>query len=182
MTLGVREMARQLDCAPSLVSRYKGRGMPMVTPATARAWMRDNVARDPRSSLADGGAADQPENPARVADYQASRARREQAEAELAELKLQRERGEVLDQAQALQAIYTAFRQLRDSSMLMGRKLAPTLASMTDVREIRLLLERSQAEVLEAFVQRTLQSLVDGLNRAPLQTPDDLLAFTEVQP
>jgi hypothetical protein len=180
MTLGVREMARQLDCAASLVSRYKARGMPMSTTADARAWMRENVARDPRSTLALDAvpAADAP--PSTADSYHDARARREQAEAELAELKLKRENGQVLDRDSSLQAVSTAFRQLRDTMMLLGRRLAPTLASMSDVREIRLALERAHAESLSAFSERTLQTLANALAGEGVNLP--ALESSQTQP
>lgn len=107
-------------------------------------------------------------------DYSSSRARRERAEAAMAELELAKISGKVLDREGGLRAVYTKFRELRDSCMVLGRKLSPKLAAMSDEREIRIAVDRAVAEVFETFARRSLQSLADGLNGAPAAVPPDL--------
>lgn len=107
-------------------------------------------------------------------DYKVMRARRERADAMMAELELAKVSGKVLDRESALRAIFTKFRELRDSSTSLGRRLAPVLVPMTDAREIRIAIDRAQAEIFETFVRRSLQGLVDQLNGTPTTLPDEV--------
>lgn len=132
--IGVREMARQLGCAASLVHRYKGRGMPLESVDLARAWIRDNVRPGPRSRLGSGGPA-APRSP-KADTYQAARARREMAEAEMAELEARRRAGALVNKAEVERGAFDAFRELRDATINALRDVADRLVGMTDVREI----------------------------------------------
>jgi hypothetical protein len=107
-------------------------------------------------------------------DYRSNRARRERADAQMAELDLAKAMGKVLDRESALRAVFTKFRELRDSSMSLGRRIAPVLAPMTDAREIRIAIDRAQAEIFETFVRRSLQSLVDQVSGVPVQLPAEV--------
>lgn len=107
-------------------------------------------------------------------DYRTMRTRRERADALMAELELAKVSGRVLDRESALRAIYTKFRELRDSSMSLGRRLAPVLASMTDEREIRIAIDRAQAEIFDSFVRRSLQNLASQLSGAPTVLPAEV--------
>ena len=112
-------------------------------------------------------------------DYRSMRTRRERADAIMAELELAKASGKVLDRESALRAIFGKFRELRDSSTSLGRRLAPVLAPMTDAREIRIAIDRAQAEIFESFVRRSLQGLVDQLTGAPTMLPADVRAAPE---
>jgi hypothetical protein len=127
MTLGVRAMARELGCAPSLVSRYKGAGMPLETTAAAREWLAANVRPDPRTPFSP------PPPPADLGeDFQAARARREAAEADLAELKLAEQRGELV-RAADVRAIYARrAAALRDGLRQIPARVASVVAAESD--------------------------------------------------
>ena len=136
---------------------------PPAAPATSRG---DKPGGDKPGGEGDGDGAED--------DYRSMRARRERADAMMAEIELAKVSGKVLDREPAMRAIYTKFRELRDSCMVIGRRLAPQLAAMTDAREIRIVLERAQADAFEIFVTRSLQSLADQLHGVPTRLPDDV--------
>lgn len=140
----------------------------------ARADSGGKAAAAPTASPAATKPASSPET-APGEGYQDHRTRRERAEALMAELELEKASGKTLDREAALRSVFAAFRQLRDSGMVLGRRMAPMLAAMTDPREIRIAIDRAQADVYDSFAQRTLQSLVDGLAGAAKPLPPDLL-------
>jgi CBS domain-containing protein len=112
-------------------------------------------------------------------DYHTMRSRRERAEAMMAEIDLAKASGKVLDREPALRAIFTKYRELRDTALVLGRRLAPVVAPMTDEREIRITIDRAMAEVFERFVQRSLQPLVDGVTGSPVSVPPEVSAAPE---
>lgn len=127
MTLGVRKMAESVRRAPSLISRYKGRGMPMDSAEGALKWMRENVRDDPRFPRDDGdGQEDEAEE---AADYKKSRARREAAEAEIAELKLLELRGDLVRLAVVRAAVSRRAAAMRESFMQLPARVVPLLVA-----------------------------------------------------
>lgn len=147
MGLGVREMARQLGCAASLVSRYKGQGMPLDSAAAARAWMDENVRRDIRTAFRRDRLDDAAD------DYQSARVRRERAEAELAELRLAELQGQLVradDWAAALAKRAAAF---REGLLQIPARLSAQLAAESDQARIHTLLEDELRQVMEQLTQ-----------------------------
>jgi hypothetical protein len=126
----------------------------------------------------DDGAGQKPEQTKSDDDsYQAARRQREFAEASLAELRLAKELKNAIDRERSFQAIFTAFRSLRDSLMVIGRKSAPSLHSMSDARTVQLAVDAAIRDTLNAFVARTLPSLLLQLTgTAGHAVPGDLLA------
>lgn len=92
--------------------------------------------------------------------YHAARARREAAEAQIAELELARALEKVIEVGPAMAAVFTAFRSLRDAGMVLGRKLASQLAPMADAREIQHAIDAAQREIFDTFARKTLPGLL----------------------
>lgn len=107
-------------------------------------------------------------------DYNTHRTRRERVELERAELELAKLKKTVLDREPALQAIFTRFRELRDAGLVLGRRIAPVVAPLSDEREIRVQIDRAVSEVFDTFARRTLQTLVDTLCERTTVLPDDI--------
>lgn len=85
--------------------------------------------------------------------YAASRALREAYQARLAKLEFEERSGKLVDAAEVKSRAFRLARSARDSLMTMPDRLAPILASSTDVQEVhRLLLED---------IERTCQRLAD---------------------
>lgn len=110
-----------------------------------------------------------------VTSYHVAKTIRETAEARLAQIRLQRAQNEVLDRDEALRAIQSKFRELRDIAMVLGRSLAPVLAAMTDPREIRIAIDRAQAEIFDGFVRRSLRPLANQLAGKQTDLAADIL-------
>ncbi|HKJ74361.1 MAG TPA: hypothetical protein VKA19_09625 [Alphaproteobacteria bacterium] len=81
-------------------------------------------------------------------DYSEARARREAAQAELAELELRRKRGEFLDRAEAEHALQEAGQIVKDRLAARNRRLGPQLAAEADGRKIARILNESDRAVL----------------------------------
>ena len=91
--------------------------------------------------------------------YSAERARREAAEAHLAELKLAQQRGETLSRSDVARATFDIFRTLRDTLQALPARHADELAAETDPR----LLAYRLREVLNG----ALASVAAKLNAPP---------------
>lgn len=87
-------------------------------------------------------------------DYQASRSRREKAEAEMAELKLQEQLGQVVN-AEAARAEYAKHvSAVRDAALQLGGRLAPIFAAEIDVAKIQAMLDAELRAVLALFAEK----------------------------
>jgi len=100
-----------------------------------------------------------PAAPAAVNHYQDARTRREQAEAEKAELELARMAGRVIERAPAQQAVYDAFHALRDSVLATARRVAPACIGLNDTRELEHLIAAELRKSFQAFETRMLATL-----------------------
>lgn len=94
-------LARALGLSPAVVSRLRRRGMPVDSVEAAQAWRAANV-RPRMAPVAEGAGLD-------VADYASAKAAREHAEAQLAELRLERECAALVRATDAA-AAWAAFR------------------------------------------------------------------------
>lgn len=139
-------------------------------------WAKNTRARaDSKAPSADRpapgpeGATAKPDTPAGPAagaqaalpldDYTASRARRERADAERAEIEVAKMAGRLIDREQVTAAVFDAFRSLRDRLMVVPRRCAPGLVGMVEVREIELLI----ADELRRALGPDEQAAVDAL-------------------
>jgi hypothetical protein len=142
-------------------------------------WAKNTRARGDSGSKAKGAGGNQPAQPPEGAgggeDYSSMRARRERAEAMMAEIELAKASGTVLDRESSIRAIFTKFRELRDDAAGLGRRLAPQLVPMRDEREIRIAIDRALAECFDSFAKRQLQSLSDRLHGKATPVPPDLV-------
>lgn len=103
---------------------------------------------------------------AAATSFHVARTLRETEEARIAKLKRLELERTLIAADPALTAMFTAFRGLRDNSMPIGRRLAGRLASMTDPREIQLLIEDEIRQVFTTFAERTLEQVQARLGRS----------------
>lgn len=94
--------------------------------------------------------------------YWESKARREGALAELAELELSKRRGELVDRVRVESAAFSIGRMLRDAVLGLPTQLAPEIASMTDAFEI----ETKLRESLRRVFSDTIKLTADDLDKA----------------
>jgi len=83
--------------------------------------------------------------------YADSRARRERADAEQAEMKAARMAGSLVDRAAVELAVSDAFAALRDRVMAVPRRSAPAVVGLSDVRAVEARMEADLRGAFEAY-------------------------------
>lgn len=109
----------------------------------------DANLRVPRGDASDGGD-DEPD----VEDYYTVKARRERAEADLAELKLAEQRGELVRVADVRAAWAKRASALRESILQVPSRLSPVLAAKADQAECH--------DILQTELHAVLSQLTEG--------------------
>jgi hypothetical protein len=163
---GCDEKAVRKAIAEGRITAVEIDGRKMIDPAVADIqW-----AKNTRARVDSGRAPDKPAGKTRGSDdlveeasYFANRARREAAEAQMAELALAKELGQVIEREPAVSAVFTAFRALRDGGLVIGRKLAARVAAMSDAREVQAEIDAAQRELFDTFARRTLPAVIEQL-------------------
>lgn len=126
-------IARHLKVSGALITRYTEQGMPQTSLADAEAWYLENVNRRIR--------------PEAIPDYQESRARREAAEAELAELKAAQLRRELVPVADVERQWSGEAGRVREAFLQLADRLAPVL----EMRPIGFIRQTLDAEVRQVL-------------------------------
>jgi phage terminase Nu1 subunit (DNA packaging protein) len=126
--------------------------MPTYSVEAARAWRAQHVAPVPGAKPAEP-AAGLPEaamaTTTRPAAYEASRARREAAEAAMAELREGELRGELI-RVEAVRAVWASrIVSTRDALLQIPSRLAPVLAAETNLATVTQLLDDELRQALE---------------------------------
>lgn len=103
--------------------------------------------------------------------YHVAKTLREAAEAKIAQLKLAQMQRVLIDADGAARAVTTAFRELRDGTMVIGHKLAATLATLSDASDIQAAIDTAVRDVFDSFALRTLPSLQQRIAAAEGETP-----------
>jgi hypothetical protein len=158
---GCDEKAVRKAIAEGRITAVELDGRKMIDAAVADIqWAQNTRARaDSRKQGQKAAAA----TPADDASYAALRTRREAAEAQMAELALAKELGNVIEREPAVSAVFTAFRALRDGGLVIGRKLAANVAAMSDTREVQAAIDAALRELFDTFSRRTLPALLAQL-------------------
>jgi hypothetical protein len=86
-----------------------------------------------------------------VADYWVHRAKKEAANAALAELKVQQERGKLLDRDDLEEAIFNMYRMTRDRLLSTADRLAHVLVNVASERQVRDIVRREITEALQGL-------------------------------
>jgi phage terminase Nu1 subunit (DNA packaging protein) len=172
-----KQLAQALGISPAMVTKLMKRGMPVDSIERATKWRKrhlevsrtkgnrmdknfrggagESVSADQVPLLAPSEQGSESTSPGAVDgksdDFASSRARREKAEADRAELSVARELGKVADVDAVMRGVFDAFRSLRDAMMGISRKLAPQVATMHDAREIELAIDKAVREALITF-------------------------------
>lgn len=152
------QLAEALGVDPALITRYKRRGMPVGSIAEAQAWKADNV----RARVTRGAKPDAAAGAGAVPGYGDHRARREAAEADMAELEAKRKAGALMAVEPAERATFEAFRELRDATFSSIRSAAPQVLGLTEVREVQHLLEDALRAAYADFEARMQHRLAEA--------------------
>ena len=91
--------------------------------------------------------------------YRRSQARREAANALLAEIEVETAKARLVERSTVESAVFEAFRALRDRVMAAPRRCAPTVAPLTDLREIEAVIADELRRSFEAFEQHISEQL-----------------------
>lgn len=133
---------------------------PAPAPAPAAAAVDQAEQRHLLDDPAAAGA--QPPAPAAApvvrSEYQDARTRREQAEAELAQIELMKARGKVLDADSTLRAVQSAHIAVRTELMSLADRLTPLVLGLTDRRRVWELIQ-AECERSASNVQQKAQQL-----------------------
>ena len=137
------ELAAALGLSPGRITALKRKGMPLFSIEAARAWRAQHIAPVPgtKTTAPTGSPAADPDKTTPPAGYEQSRARREAAEASMAEMREAELRGELI-QVAAVKAVWAArLTSTRDALLQIPSRLAPVLAAETDLAAVTQLLE-----------------------------------------
>lgn len=137
-----------------------------VDPVAADAqWARNTRVRvNSRQRPADAAAMDQPAAPAAPQEtYEAARRRRELAEAQLAELKLAEQQGDLVRVGAVRTQVAKLAAGLREGLMQIPARLAPVLAAETDAGKVHDALVAELRQVLEQVTDlQPASAVVEG--------------------
>lgn len=100
-----------------------------------------------------------------VAGYDASRARREEAEAAIAEMKLAEMEGKFLIKDDVGAAVFEIARALRDGLTNSARRIAADVAALSSAEECETVIEREHRALLESMT-RTISMKLDVTDEA----------------
>lgn len=128
-------------------------GRDAATAAPAQAAMPLNASAE---GMGQGVATETPDAAPAKADngYADARTARERAEAAMAELKLGKESGRLVERSAVELAVREAFGALRDRLLSMPREAAPGVVGMADVRQIELKLEEHMRKAFEGYEEQ----------------------------
>lgn len=167
------ELARELGVSPAAIAKARNSGR--LTPidgkfdlAVARIQWNANRKRAPRSqeagpspAVAAHRSAETPAGVDTAADYWTSKARREAAEAELAELKAAEQRGELVRKVRVERELAGRLVALRESLEALADRLAPVLAAEPNAGACRRLIRDEHRAALAGFTAE-LSTAVDA--------------------
>ncbi len=98
-----------------------------------------------------------------AAGYYVAKAQREASEAGIAQLRLEQMQGNLIDRDATVQAVFTAFRMLRNQMLFLPRKLSGQLLNKTSPRDVQQILEAEVRAALDQFQRKTLASLAGNV-------------------
>lgn len=163
MGMMLKELAAALGISAATVTRNVQDGMPTDSPEAARSWRAENCRARISPARAGQPAADAapppphvaqpPAEPGTVDDYYVSRARRESAEAHLAELKLAELQGRLVDRDAMRSAHSRSAVAFRDALLQLAARMAPLLVAESNQATIQQMLEAEHRHALKQFAE-----------------------------
>ena len=156
-------LGRALNLSPPAITKLKRQGMPVHSIEAAQAWRveRQSVARrKPGPAVPSPSAAPPPPQMGEGAygtmpSYNESRARREAGEAQLAELKLAEERGDLVRALSARAAAQKRYAGLREALLQLPARVVPLLVANPDAASMDKILRTEIVAALEQLTSRT---------------------------
>jgi phage terminase Nu1 subunit (DNA packaging protein) len=127
------QIASALGLTQGRIAQLKKAGMPMDSIPSARRWHEDRIAARPSVASA---AAQEPRTPSPrkpPEDYRLARARRESAEADMAERKAAELSGELVRRSLIVAAAERKANAVKESLLQLPAQLAPVVAVESDI-------------------------------------------------
>lgn len=161
--LSQRQLARDLDRAPSLITKYKAQGMPVHSAEAARAWMDKHIGVNfrkreeesparfegagivvpPRHSRWQGSDSDE--------SFDEARRRTEVAKADLLELELAMKAETVVEAAKVRAEFARQISAVREAILQLPARLAPVVVAQAALSDVQQLLEVELRQALDQF-------------------------------
>lgn len=116
-----------------------------------RARANGKTAASPGGGDGGAGAESVPGSKAKPAGYDTSRARREEAEAKISEMKLAEMQGKYLLKEDVAAAVFEIARALRDGLTNSARRIAADVAALSTGEECEVVVEREHRALLESM-------------------------------
>lgn len=163
-----KDLAAVLGVTPATVTRDAAAGMPTHDIDAARRWRQENRrarvspppraghAQPPEGAVAAGPAqmpGRQPEPDDDGGDYWTNRARRERAEADLAELKLAEQMGQLVRAADVRSSLSKRLAATREALLQIPARLAPVLAAESDQGRVHDLIQHELHAALQQVTE-----------------------------
>ena len=171
-------LADLMNLSKSAVSRNASQGMPTTSVEAAQAWRqaRQNIARrKPGPRLGDGGVTPKKtvtDDPGTSTEsHDAARTRREVAEADLAELKLQTQRGLMVLKSEVDSSVFEISRAIRDGLTNCARRIAADVAGLDAAPDCEVVIDREHRALMQNMVKQFTDRLVVTATEAKLNQP-----------
>ena len=161
-----RQLARELERAPSLITKYKAQGMPVHSAEAARAWMDKHIGvnfrkrEEPATRFEEPGGIVVPPVPPRHSRWQGSdsdesfdeaRRRTEVAKADLLELELAMKAETVVEAAKVRAEFARQISAVREAILQLPARLAPVVVAQAALSDVQQLLEVELRQALDQF-------------------------------
>lgn len=153
------ELAGHLEISKGQASKLAAAGMPTDSVEAARQWRRDNLRPEWSKESRDTSAATPGRGSGSADEYWQAKARKESAQAKLAELELARELRRVCVVDDVHRSLYSVHRMLRDQLLSIPNRIASEVGGLAP---------HAAAELMRAELRRCLQEF-EGLATAALE-------------
>ena len=125
------------------------------------------IEAQPGAAAGAGGTGGKEPKPPGIPGYDSSRARREAAEATIAEMKLAEQAGKFLVKADVDSAVFEVARALRDGLTNCARRIAADVAPLSTADECEAIIDREHRALLESMVHTFDEKLSIQIEDAP---------------
>lgn len=147
-TMTMTGLGEALGLSKGQISKLAAKGMPTDSVAAARAWRAENLHPSWSPEARGEGGAHGAATASASSEFLASRARKEAAQAELAEIELARAKHGLCEVERVHRALYAAHRMLRDQLLSVPNRLAAQVVGLTP---------QAAAELMRAEIRRCLE-------------------------
>jgi phage terminase Nu1 subunit (DNA packaging protein) len=136
-------LARELNLSPARITQLKRKGMPTYSAEAAKEWHKQNIAPKATIKASSSGLPPKGGGERVGSNYDQSRARREAAEANIAEMKHAEMQGSLIRVDAVRHALASKISATRDAMLQIPARVAPMVAAECDIATCTLIIERA---------------------------------------